>query len=145
MTPTFPRNWAQWLPLAEWLYKKNYHTALKSTPFEALYGYIPPQLPMGSLPSCKTGGVEALLKERHKALLVLQDNLKKAQPRNECLNLMIREEQKGSCLLGIGCVPKITAISAGKHETRSKCKAQSTFLWRARLRFWTKLGSGGID
>jgi hypothetical protein len=94
MTPTFPRNWAQWLPLAEWLYKKNYHTALKSTPFEALYGYIPPQLPMGSLPSCKTGGVEALLKERHKALLVLQDNLKKAQERMPQFDDKGRTERK---------------------------------------------------
>ncbi|KAK9040868.1 hypothetical protein V6N11_016004 [Hibiscus sabdariffa] len=36
-----PRDWAKWLPHAEFWYNTNYHTALKLTPFEALYGYKP--------------------------------------------------------------------------------------------------------
>jgi hypothetical protein len=39
-----PKKWLSWLPLAEWWYNTNYHTPLKSTPFEALYGYPPPMI-----------------------------------------------------------------------------------------------------
>jgi len=44
------KKWVRWLPMAEWWYNPNHHSSLNSTPFEALYGYVPPQLPMGSLP-----------------------------------------------------------------------------------------------
>jgi transposase InsO family protein len=37
-----PKKWAAWLPLAEWWYNRSFHTSLKCTPFEALYGYPPP-------------------------------------------------------------------------------------------------------
>jgi transposase InsO family protein len=37
-----PKKWISWLALAEWWYNCNYHTSLKFTPFEALYGYAPP-------------------------------------------------------------------------------------------------------
>jgi hypothetical protein len=39
-----PKKWLHWLPLAEWWYNTNYHTSLKCTPFEALYGYCPPMI-----------------------------------------------------------------------------------------------------
>lgn len=39
----FPKQWATWLPLAEWWYNTSYHSTIKATPFEALYGYKPPQ------------------------------------------------------------------------------------------------------
>lgn len=39
------KKWARWLSLAEWWYNTNYHSSLKTTPFQALYGYPPPQLP----------------------------------------------------------------------------------------------------
>ncbi|XP_039003082.1 uncharacterized protein LOC120129711 [Hibiscus syriacus] len=40
-----PRKWAKWLPQAEWWYNTTHHTALKMTPFQALYGYKPPIMP----------------------------------------------------------------------------------------------------
>ena len=39
-----PRQWVKWLPLAEFWFNTNYHTATKVTPFEALYGFQPPKL-----------------------------------------------------------------------------------------------------
>ena len=45
-----PHKWANWLPTAEWWYNSSYHTSLKCTPFEALYGYPPPQINTIPLP-----------------------------------------------------------------------------------------------
>jgi hypothetical protein len=42
MAFTKPKKWASWLPLAEWWYNSTYHTSLKCSLFETLYGYPPP-------------------------------------------------------------------------------------------------------
>ncbi|XP_075670129.1 uncharacterized protein LOC142639876 [Castanea sativa] len=39
-----PTKWAKWLYLAKYWFNTNYHTATKITPYEALYGFSPPQL-----------------------------------------------------------------------------------------------------
>jgi transposase InsO family protein len=36
--------WAQWLPLVEWWYNTYYHTTIRMTPFEAVYGQNPPSV-----------------------------------------------------------------------------------------------------
>lgn len=42
MTTETPHSWSKWLPLAEWWYNTTYHSAIKSTPFEVIYGQPPP-------------------------------------------------------------------------------------------------------
>lgn len=37
-----PANWSKWISLAEFWYNTSFHTAIETTPFEALYGYPPP-------------------------------------------------------------------------------------------------------
>ncbi|GJT82003.1 reverse transcriptase [Tanacetum coccineum] len=37
-----PKEWCKWLPLAEWWYNTNYHSTLNTTPYEILYGQMPP-------------------------------------------------------------------------------------------------------
>nr|GEX91946.1 Ty3/gypsy retrotransposon protein [Tanacetum cinerariifolium] len=37
-----PKEWCKWLPLAKWWYNTNYHSTLNTTPYEILYGQIPP-------------------------------------------------------------------------------------------------------
>ena len=39
-----PSLWVEWLPLVEYWFNTNYHTSTKLSPFEALYGYLPPKL-----------------------------------------------------------------------------------------------------
>uniref|UniRef100_A0A0A9TKS5 Uncharacterized protein n=1 Tax=Arundo donax TaxID=35708 RepID=A0A0A9TKS5_ARUDO len=45
-----PKDWFTWLPLAEWWYNTSYHTALRISPFQALYGYPPPLVGEMALP-----------------------------------------------------------------------------------------------
>jgi hypothetical protein len=42
MTGDCPNQWVKWLPLAEWWYNTNYHSATKMTPYQVLYGVAPP-------------------------------------------------------------------------------------------------------
>jgi transposase InsO family protein len=45
-----PKKWAAWLALAEWWYNTSHHTAIKMSPFQALYGFPPPMINEISLP-----------------------------------------------------------------------------------------------
>ncbi|KAJ4733316.1 polyprotein [Rhynchospora pubera] len=75
------KRWNRWLSLSEWWYNTNFHTSLKTTPFQALYGYAPPQLPMGSPPKSNVEAVDKMLKERHLVMSELKQQLIKAQER----------------------------------------------------------------
>jgi Integrase core domain/Chromo (CHRromatin Organisation MOdifier) domain len=76
-----PKDWIKWVPLAEWWYNINYHSALHTTPFEALYGYSPPQLSLGSVPKSPNQAVNDLLVERQSTIRVLREQLLRAQDR----------------------------------------------------------------
>ncbi|KAJ4811165.1 polyprotein [Rhynchospora pubera] len=75
------KQWHRWLSLAEWWYNTSYHSALQCTPFQALYGYPPPQLPMGTPPKSQVEAVNELLKSRYQTLQELKQHLHKAQER----------------------------------------------------------------
>jgi transposase InsO family protein len=74
-----PKNWTFWLPLAQWWYNSNFHSSIRTTPFQALYGYPPPQPALGHPPRSHVAAVDSLLHDRHKALLQLRSNLLIAQ------------------------------------------------------------------
>lgn len=76
-----PRNWSKWLALAEFWYNTNYHTALKVSPFQALYGYSPPMLSTDAIRGTQHDVQLAWLKDRQGILSQLKDNLHKAQNR----------------------------------------------------------------
>jgi transposase InsO family protein len=54
MSFTEPKKWSSWLSLAEWWYNTTYHTSLKCTPFQALYGYPPPLISEIMVPGPET-------------------------------------------------------------------------------------------
>jgi len=71
--------WVKRLPLAEWWYKTNYHATTKMTPYEALYGQLPPY-PTSYIKGCsKVQAVDQLLQNRTTMLAHLRENLHQAQ------------------------------------------------------------------
>jgi RNase H-like domain found in reverse transcriptase/Reverse transcriptase (RNA-dependent DNA polymerase)/Retroviral aspartyl protease/Integrase zinc binding domain len=73
--------WANYLSLAEWWYNSTWNSAINQSPFEALYGYPPPVLALGSAPRSRVANVNTLLRDRQAALAQLKSNLKRAQER----------------------------------------------------------------
>ncbi|KAL5850318.1 hypothetical protein ACOSQ4_008331 [Xanthoceras sorbifolium] len=80
MTSSKPSHWANWLPLAEWWYNTNYHTALKMTPFEALYGFRPP-IYSGSPRDYSDPENRAFVIDRNRIQHTLKESLTQAQSR----------------------------------------------------------------
>ena len=76
-----PKTWFQWISLAEWWYNTSYHSAIGMTPFQALYGYIPPGFIWDASSLAKVSTVEDLLKEREQLSRMLVNQLEKAQHR----------------------------------------------------------------
>jgi hypothetical protein len=60
-----PKQWPRWLAWAEYWYNTNYHASLKSTPFEALYGRVPPVLIRGDVSLSAVEEVNKLTAERN--------------------------------------------------------------------------------
>lgn len=53
--------WLQWLPFTERWYNTHYHEATKVTPYEAMYGQLPPS-PISYIPVCsKVQTIDQLL------------------------------------------------------------------------------------
>lgn len=42
MTSDLPHTWRKWISLAEWWYNTTFHTTIKCTSFEIIYGHPPP-------------------------------------------------------------------------------------------------------
>lgn len=74
-----PKQWHKWLSSAELWYNTSYHTALKCTPFKALYGV---EANHGTVPVLNlddSSEAATFLQDRQSLLATLKDNLHKAQ------------------------------------------------------------------
>jgi hypothetical protein len=83
MTFDNPKKWMSWLASAEWWYNTSYHSSLKMTPFQALYGFTPPQINEVILPDNPTEEVVDILQKRQIANELIKDNLVKAQDKTK--------------------------------------------------------------
>jgi Chromo (CHRromatin Organisation MOdifier) domain len=90
-----PRKWVKWLLLAEWWYNINLYRNYIN-PFETLYEYFPPLLPMVLVPRSCNPSVNSVLKDRQEALIILKVNLVKAQAYMKKYADMNRVERKFS-------------------------------------------------
>ncbi|KAF5784342.1 putative nucleotidyltransferase, Ribonuclease H [Helianthus annuus] len=76
-----PTSWVKWLSLAEFWYNTNFHTSIKTTPFQALYGYAPPiHVPYIHRESM-VEVVDEFMMAREQTVKLLRENLLKAQNR----------------------------------------------------------------
>ena len=73
-----PKEWAKWLPWAEWWYNTTYHSSTKCAPYEALYGRPALVIPKYVIGSAKVDQVEQEFIDRDKLLQQLKDNLSTA-------------------------------------------------------------------
>lgn len=84
ITHSHPTLWNSRLPLAEWWYNSTYRSAIKMSPFEALYGYAPLFLSIIPLKTCTSstvGVVGDFLTRRQQLAGQQKENLQMAQNR----------------------------------------------------------------
>ncbi|GJS47909.1 ty3-gypsy retrotransposon protein [Tanacetum coccineum] len=84
MVSNRPQQWVRYLPWAEYCYNSSYHSSIKMSPFQALYGRLPLTVVPYPPGSSKVAAVDDLLRERDGLLQQLKDNLLSAKQRMEC-------------------------------------------------------------
>jgi len=81
MTFDKPKEWPQWLSLAEWWYNTTFHTSINLTPYEVVYGQKPPPLLPYMAFESKLDLVDRSLQAREATLRSLKSHLARAQNR----------------------------------------------------------------
>ena len=81
MTSERPRDWVNWLPLAEWWYNTSYHTAIRTTPYEVVYGQSAPTHLPYLAGNSNVDAVDRCLQTREAAIRMLKFYLQRAQNR----------------------------------------------------------------
>ena len=76
-----PKNWVNWLALAEFWYNTNHHTAIDTTPFEVVYGQKPPTHVSYMAGDSHVEAVDRTLSAREAAISLLQFHMERAQHR----------------------------------------------------------------
>ena len=76
LTGDRPRKWLQWLPWTEYFYNTSYHSALRATPFEVVFGRPSLEYAVGFM---ATETVDALLRDRDAFIAEVWDRLLQAQ------------------------------------------------------------------
>jgi hypothetical protein len=74
-----PRSWVDWLSWVEYCYNTSFHTALRATPFEVVYGRPPPHILPYTTGTAKTEAPDSLLRSRDEMLTEVRQCLLQAQ------------------------------------------------------------------
>jgi hypothetical protein len=74
-----PRAWVDWLSWAEYCYNTSFHTALRATPFEVVYGRPPPPILPYTPGTARTEAADALLRGHDEILVEVRQRLLQAQ------------------------------------------------------------------
>lgn len=81
MTSSRPKQWSRWLALGEWWYNSTYNSAIKMSPFEAVYGVKPRQLCIPSEHRSSVDSVQDFQISREAMNAVLREAIQTAQNR----------------------------------------------------------------
>ncbi|KAL0326173.1 UNVERIFIED_CONTAM: Transposon Ty3-G Gag-Pol polyprotein [Sesamum radiatum] len=74
-----PKEWVHWLPLAEWWYNTSFHSSIRTTTYEVVYGQPPPTpIPYEAF-SSSIETVDRSLQHREATIKVLKEHLHNAQ------------------------------------------------------------------
>jgi hypothetical protein len=74
-----PRAWVDWLAWAEYCYNTSYHSALRATPFEVVYGRPPPPILPVDPATARTEAAGELIRARDEMLAEVRQRLVQAQ------------------------------------------------------------------
>lgn len=89
-----PKDWAKWIPLAEFWYNTTYHSATHKTPYEVLYGQPPPVHRPYISEQSVVDTVDRSLLAREQTLRLLKEQLARAQNRMRQLADKHRSERE---------------------------------------------------
>ncbi|WVZ69878.1 LOW QUALITY PROTEIN: hypothetical protein U9M48_018599 [Paspalum notatum var. saurae] len=78
---TCPKRWVDWLPTAEFWYNSSLHSAIGTSPFEALYGHSPRHFGVEPIHPVAVGSLSEWLQERALMTAVLKQHLHRAKQR----------------------------------------------------------------
>jgi hypothetical protein len=70
-----PLSWLDWFPWAKYYYNTSYHSALRTTLFEVVYGRPPLALLPYTAGTARTDAVDGLLHDRDAFLADVRDHL----------------------------------------------------------------------
>jgi len=79
LTGDRPRQWLRWLPWAEFIYNTTFQTALKSTPFQIVYGRDPPSIRSYEDGETRVAAVAKSMTQRDELLADARARLEQAQ------------------------------------------------------------------
>ncbi|KAK8938483.1 hypothetical protein KSP39_PZI011733 [Platanthera zijinensis] len=88
-----PKSWAKWSPLAEWWYNTTYHSAIKMTPYEAVYGQEPALYVPYISGTTQVEEVDRSLEARERVISLLKLNQAHAQNRMQVMADRNRREK----------------------------------------------------
>lgn len=81
MAHACPAKWSKWLSLAEYWYNTTFHSALRRSPFEVLYGYKPKHFGLQESTTSTVPDHQTWLKDKDDMQKLIQQHLLRAQQR----------------------------------------------------------------